>query len=98
LIPYTRRALRQVAQLIRHYDDRKRHDAIRAFRAALDEAEYRIVRSPADGLPAPRPYPQLARPGWAWMKAGRYWIGYRQRPRLMIAAVFFETADIPGRL
>jgi hypothetical protein len=66
--------------------------------AALDEAERKIESSPAGGLPAPRPYPWLMRPGLAWLKAGRYWIGYRQRPRLVITAVFFEMADIPTRL
>jgi hypothetical protein len=74
LILYTRRALRQVAQLIRHYDERERYEAIRAFRAALDEAESRIERCPADGMPAPRPYPALQQSGRPWVKAGRYWI------------------------
>jgi hypothetical protein len=57
-----------------------------------------IEHNPATGLPAPRPYPQLARPGQAWVKAGRYWIAYRRRPRLVIAAVFFDTANFPKRL
>jgi hypothetical protein len=29
---------------------------------------------------------------------GRYWVAYRTTPRLRIDAVFYETADIPGRL
>ena len=98
MIPYSRRALRQVAQLIRHYDERERYEAIRAFRAALDEAESRIAHSPAEGLHAPRPYPALRQPGRAWVKAGRYWIAYRTSKPPMIVAVFFETADIPTRL
>ena len=77
MIPYSRRALRQVAQLIRHYDERERYEAIRGFRAALDEAESRIAHSQADGLPAPRPYPALQQPGRAWVKVGRYWVAYR---------------------
>jgi hypothetical protein len=52
---------------------------------------------PGDGLPAPRPYPELARPGQAWLKAGRYWIAYGTGAPPVILAVFFETADIPGR-
>jgi hypothetical protein len=40
----------------------------------------------------------MARPGQAWLKAGRYWIAYRRRPHLVIAAVFYETAKIPKRL
>jgi len=49
-------------------------------------------------LPAPRAYPELARPGQAWLKAGRYWIAYGTGTPPVILAVFFETADIPGRL
>ncbi len=41
--------------------------------AALAEVEDKIARGVV-GLPAPRPYPWLARPGWAWLKAGRYWV------------------------
>ena len=49
--------------------------------AALDEAARRVERDPAAGLPAPRPYPALARPGQVWIKAGSYWIRYSTRPR-----------------
>jgi hypothetical protein len=49
-------------------------------------------------LAAPRPYPELAAEGDAWVKAGRYWIGYRTAEPPAIFAVFFETANIPGRL
>lgn len=66
--------------------------------AALQEASDTIERAPEGGLPAPRAYPQLARPGLAWMKAGRYWIAYRINPYPVIAAVFYEAADIPRRL
>jgi hypothetical protein len=40
----------------------------------------------------------LPGPGWAWVKSGRYWIGYQTDPAPVIVAVFFETANIPGRL
>ena len=65
---------------------------------AMQEAADRIEADPAAGLPAPRPYPELARPGRAWVKAGRYWVLYRTTAPPVIIAVFFETADIPGRL
>jgi hypothetical protein len=52
---------------------------------------------PAAGLPAPQPYPQLARPGVAWIKAGRYWIAYTTAAAPVIVGVFYETANIPGR-
>jgi plasmid stabilization system protein ParE len=98
LIAYTRRALRQIEDLREHYDGLGRYDATDAFEAALEEAERKIAADPAAGLPAPRPYPQLARPGRLWVKAGRYWIAYRPGPHPTITAAFFETANIPGRL
>jgi plasmid stabilization system protein ParE len=98
LIDYSPRALRQIRAFRRHYEDLDRFEAVATLLAALDEAESKIAHSPTGGLPAPRPYPSLTRPGWAWVKAGRYWIGYRQRPRPVIVAVFFETANIPDRL
>ena len=65
---------------------------------ALAEAEAKIERAPGGGLTAPRPYPQLGRPGRAWIKAGRYWIVYTTTSPPVIAGVFYDTADIPGRL
>jgi hypothetical protein len=66
--------------------------------AALREASAAIESDPAAGLTAPRSYPKLIRPGWAWVKAGRYRFAYRQRPNLAFVAVFYETANIPKRL
>jgi plasmid stabilization system protein ParE len=95
---YTPEALRQVDALLRHYEALERDSAARALLAALADAERRIERSPAAGLAAPRPYPELAAEGDAWVKAGRYWVGYRATEPPAIFAVFFETANIPGRL
>ena len=77
------------------------HDRIEAsenLRRALLAASEKIVAQPERGLPAPRPYPYLGRLGFAWIKSGRYWIAYRTRPRPVIMAVFYESADIPGRM
>lgn len=98
MIDYAPRALRQIAALRQHYERLERIEPIRTLDAALAEAERKIETDPAAGLPAPRPYPQLARPGLAWVKAGRYWVAYRVTPRLTIATVFYETANIPDRL
>jgi plasmid stabilization system protein ParE len=97
VIELSPQATAQIAQLEDHYDQIGRPEAIRNLANALAEASDRIERDPAAGLPAPRPYPQLARPGRIWMKAGRYWIAYRRSPRLAIVAVFYETANIPKR-
>ena len=96
MITYTPRAIRQIGELRQHYEDRERIEAIRALSDALDEAERRIEQNPAAGLPAPRPYPGLAHPGELWTKAGRYWIAYSVAPPAILA-VFYDTADIPGR-
>jgi hypothetical protein len=98
LIGYTDEALEQVHALRRHYESLARDAAIRALDRALADSEAKIERAPDTGLPAPRSYPQLARPGLAWIKSGRYWVAYRTGPVPVIVAVFFETANIPGRL
>jgi len=98
LIVYTDEAIEQVRTLRRHYETLARDAAIRALDRALEDAEAKIERAPGAGLPAPRPYPQLARAGRVWIKSGRYWIAYRTEPATAIVGVFFETANIPGRL
>jgi len=66
--------------------------------AAVEAAKQRIADAPAAGLPAPRPYPQLKKPGRLWLKQGRYWISYSISDPPAITGVFFETVDIPGWL
>lgn len=91
------RARRHVARLQEHYASLDRDEAVLNLAAALTEAGDKIERNPAAGLPAPRPYPQLARPGRRWLFVRRYWIAYEMSP-LRIVAVFYDTADIPKRL
>ena len=57
----------------------------------------RIEATPEDGLNAPGPYPELAQDGRRWIKEGRYWFRYSVTMPPVIVAVFFETADLPGR-
>jgi hypothetical protein len=33
-----------------------------------------------------------------WIKEGRYWIAYNPAPEPTIVAIFYESANIPGRL
>ncbi len=65
---------------------------------ALREARDAIQANPGGGLPAPRPYPTLARPGRHWIKSGRYWIAWRRHPVPKIVAVVYDQADIPNRV
>lgn len=98
MIEYAPEALRQVETLLRYYEERQRDGAARALLTALENAERLIEHNPSAGLAAPRPYKWLARPGRAWLKSGRYWITYTTATPPVIAAVFFETANIPGRM
>jgi hypothetical protein len=95
---YAPGAIDQIDRLREHYVNKQRYEAAEALNAALDEAESWLETKPERGLPAPRPYPRLVRPGWLWMKASRYWVAYTDTRPPMILAVFFEEADIPSRL
>ena len=98
MIPFSRQAAKQLAQLRDHYEALDRLDAVRNLAIAVQEASTTIQRDPAGGLTAPRPYPQLAKPGRTWVKAGRYWIAYVAVPRLLITGIFYDAADIPRRI
>jgi hypothetical protein len=92
LIFCSAKAERQVVALRDHFENHRR---VPCPVAALDAAGWRIERGPTGGLTAPRPCPQLARYGLAWIKEGRYWIAYSANDATVIAGVFFETANIP---
>jgi hypothetical protein len=92
------RAWQQVASLERHYDSLDRDVAVLNLTAALAEASDKIERNPAVGLPAPRPYPQLAKPGRRWLHIRHYWIAYSTTSPPVIIAVCYDAADIPKRL
>ena len=98
LIGFTAKALRQINTLRQHYEKLDRPEAVRNFIAAMQRAAERIEADPAAGLPAPRPYPELARPRRAWVQTGRYWALYRITKPPVIVAVFYDSANIPGRL
>jgi plasmid stabilization system protein ParE len=96
-LKYSSQAEAQVDELRRHYQRKNRIEAVRNLITALAAAESMIERRPGAGLAAPRPYPELAQPGRAWIKSGRYWVTYSLTTPPVILAVFFETADMGGR-
>ena len=87
-----------VFALLDHYEEKERLGAMTSLLRSLRDAWAKIERDPGIGLAAPRPYPDIARPGRLWVKSGSYWIAYRQRPAISITAVFYDAADIPGRV
>lgn len=97
MIGLTARAVRQFQELREHYEDLDRPAATRGLIVALEQASRIIENNPMAGLAAPRPYPHLARPDRLWVKAGRYWIAYEPTTPVIVG-VFYETANIPGRL
>ena len=95
---YAAEAMRQIRDLIDHYERKQHLEAIFNLSAALKDAERRIAADPDGGMRSPRPYPDLAAPSRAWIKSGRYWVAYRPSIPPVILAVFYDSANIPGRL
>lgn len=93
-------ARRQVDRLDEHFAARGRDRAsellTEAVAAALRAAENPRTR----WLSAPRPYPELTRLGYRWIKVHRYWIGYvvEDDGEGVIGCVEFEQADFARRI
>ncbi len=90
------RAKAQLAAFRRHYQQKGRPDAAYNVTKALKEAAFRIEMGWS--VPAPTPYPELRRAGEAWVHAGRYWILHTTTKPIIAQAVFYDSADIPGRV
>ena len=88
----------QVDALLSHYERLERPEAAYNLFDTITEASSRIEEAPESGLPAPRPYPTLSSLGLRWIKQRSYWIGYSTGVPPIVAAVFYETANIPGRI
>lgn len=88
----------QIDALIVRYEVLGRIEASINPLNALERAKVRISETPAMGLPAPRPYPALAKAGRRWIIEGHYWIAYSLTKPSIISGVFYATADIPNRL
>jgi len=99
VIRLSRAARAQVLSLASYYDNLDRPEAVRNLRDIIARAGARIDAQRGLFFPAPRPYPDLTRPGWLWLKEGPYWIAYVSDPRgAVIQVIFHEAADIPSRL
>ena len=98
MIPLSPEAERQLDGLLEHYEGLGRVKAAERLFQALERASQLILDDPGAGLAAPRPYPWARRLGFLWIKEGRYWIAYRGGASAIILGVFYDAADIPGRL
>lgn len=88
----------QLDALIVHYEALDRLEASISLLDALERASARISADPDAGLPSPRPYPALAKPGRRWIVEGSYWIAYSLTTPPVILGVFYAMADIPRRV
>ncbi|MGO9537635.1 MAG: type II toxin-antitoxin system RelE/ParE family toxin [Limisphaerales bacterium] len=88
----------QLDALIAHYEALGRIQASINLLNALERAKARISETPEAGIPAPRPYPALAKAGRRWIIEGSYWICYSLTTPPVISGVFYAMADIPNRL
>jgi plasmid stabilization system protein ParE len=92
-------AQEQLRAMTRHYKNLERREALRYLIEALEEAKAKIINRPNDGLRAPRPYPDLEKPGRLWIYIHRYWFSYQlATPPAFpsILGIFYDTNDIPG--
>jgi hypothetical protein len=55
----------------------------------------RIAADPPSWLTHPRPYPDLARYGFRWIKLHRHWFAWTPGPPPVITNIFDEVGDIP---
>ena len=88
----------QLDALIAHYELLGRVEASINLLNALERAKARISERPEAGLPAPRPYPSLAKVRRRWIIEGAYWISYSLTTPPVISGVLYAMADIPNRL
>lgn len=97
LITATARA--QLETLEEHYARLGRDLAVVRMLEAVAMAELRIEKGLGPFYDAPRPYPGVRREGRQWLKEGAYWIAFTAEPdEQAIVAIFYEAANIPGRI
>jgi hypothetical protein len=72
-----------------------RPEAARRLIETYDAARARIAAGTNSWLAHPRPYPELGRYGFRWMKLHRYRFAWQPGPPPVITNIFDEAGDIP---
>lgn len=98
ILPYTIRAASHVDALVTHYLEKDRPEAVRSLMRTLAIASAAILDGSAARYDTPRPYPTVREVGAYWVHFPPYWIAYRRPASPVISAVFYDAADIPGRI
>ena len=95
----SRKAEQQLDAFRSYYEIKERPEATRKLIAALENAIERIGNNPKDGLPFPRPYPDLAEFNYLWIKAHVYWFSYQRLDSIsIITGIFYDRSNIPRLL
>lgn len=95
----TNEARRQINTLGRHFRRKGRVEAIVRLRAAVEQALRETDAAVGQGHDFPSVYRELSEAGRYWIKIHRYWFAYEMSAgEAIITYVFYDQADIPGRL
>ena len=97
MIPLSLTAREQYFELIRHYLEREREEAVNRLISALEEARRLIGEGYVNAVDHPSVYGGLARDGVKWVKCHRYWFAFTlDEP--VIFNILWDAADIVRRV
>jgi len=92
-------ARRQVLDLIRHFADLERIEAVDRLNDAVEEALRRADGPTGRMRRFPATYRELAAEGALWFKAHRYWFGcVHVAGEAVITNVLYDRSNIPDRI
>jgi plasmid stabilization system protein ParE len=99
LIRQTLSAERQATAMFRSYLRKERYEAFRRFDQAIQDAVREIEADPHAGALFPRPYPELARWGFRWIKVHRYWFAWSMAKGYpVVTNILYDQARIWRRV
>ena len=96
MIPLSLTAREQYFELIRHYLEKEREEAVNRLIDALEEARRIIGAGYVNAADHPSLYSGLARDGVKWVKCHRYWFSFTvDEP--VIFTILWDAADMVRR-